>query len=236
VRLTVRLFAILRERAGAGEVEIELDDGATAADALEALRAEPRLAGALNRMPVRLAVNREYAAPGTPLAPGDELAAIPPISGGAGPTPVESSFETVRAAVSAEPLDPAVLSRWVGRPEAGAIVSFQGTTRDVDRLDYEAYMGMAERRIVGILERCVERHGLAAAAAEHRVGPVPLGEPAVVVAVSAAHREEAFMGAREAIDRIKAEAPIWKREVEGGKAHWVEGTVPQARVKREAVP
>ena len=86
---------------------------------------------------------------------------------------------------------------------------------------------MAEERIAAILADCVERHGLLGAAAEHRVGAVPLGEPAVIVAVSAAHREEAFAGAREAIDRIKAEAPIWKREVgRDGGASWVEGTAP----------
>jgi molybdopterin synthase catalytic subunit len=83
---------------------------------------------------------------------------------------------------------------------------------------------MAEQRMTEILNQCVERHRLLGAAAEHRIGSVPLGEPAVVVAVSAGHREEAFAGAREAIDRIKAEAPIWKREVEaGGDARWVEG-------------
>jgi MoaE-MoaD fusion protein len=223
MRLTVRLFAILRERVGAAEVEVELADGATAADALEALRAEPRLAEALDRLPVRLAVNREYADPAVPLAAGDELAAIPPISGGAEPTVGPAK---VRAAVSDVRLDVAALLRWVGRPGAGAIVSFQGTTRDVDRLDYESYLEMAERRIAAILERCVERYCLEAAAAEHRVGSVPLGEPGVVVAVSAAHREEAFAAAREAIDRIKAEAPIWKREVEAGEGRWVEGTAP----------
>ena len=223
MRLTIRLFAILRERVGAAEVEIELVDGATAADALEALRAEPRLAGVLDRLPVRLAVNREYADPATRLAAGDELAAIPPISGGSEPA---IGAARVRAAIRDEPLDVAALLRWVGRPGAGAIVSFQGTTRDVDRLDYESYMEMAERRIATILERCVEQYGLEAAAAEHRVGSVPLGDPGVVVAVSAAHREEAFAGAREAIDRIKAEAPIWKREVEGETRRWVEGTVP----------
>ncbi len=89
---------------------------------------------------------------------------------------------------------------------------------------------MATERIAAILRDCVERHGLEAAAAEHRVGSVPLGEPSVVVAVSAAHREEAFAGAREAIDRVKAEAPIWKQEVEGegnGESRrWVEGSTP----------
>ncbi len=85
---------------------------------------------------------------------------------------------------------------------------------------------MAEARIAAILADCVARHGLEAAAAEHRTGTVPLGEASVIVAVSAAHRGEAFAGAREAIDRIKAEAPIWKREIEGGQRRWVEGTPP----------
>ena len=88
---------------------------------------------------------------------------------------------------------------------------------------------MASERIEAILAECVAAHGLEAAAAEHRVGSVPLGEPSVIVAVSAAHRGEAFAGAREAIDRIKAEAPIWKREIEGGEARWVEGTKPGPR-------
>ena len=112
-------------------------------------------------------------------------------------------------------------------PEAGAVVTFQGMTREVARLDYEAYREMAAERIAAILRECIARHGLAAVAAEHRVGSVPLGEPSVIVAVSAPHREEAFAGAREAIDRIKAEAPIWKREAEaGGEGRWAEGQAP----------
>jgi molybdopterin synthase catalytic subunit len=221
MRLSVRLFAVLRESAGAEEVEIVLGEGATVADALAALRTEPGLGEVLERMPVRLAVNREYARPDTQLFAADELAAIPPISGGA-----DLALGTVRARISSEPLDAAELSGWVGRPGAGAVVCFQGTCRDVDALEYETYAAMAEERIERILTECVERHGLEAAAAEHRVGSVPLGEAGVVVAVSAAHREEAFAGAREAIDRIKAEVPIWKREVEVGTRHWVEGTPP----------
>lgn len=213
VNVTVRLFAALRERAGSDSIEIELGEGATVADALERLAAEPPLAGLLERLPVAMAVNRDYASPETELRAEDELALIPPVSGGA----------AVQARVSEEPLSPEAQSRAVGRPEAGAIVSFQGVTREVERLDYEAYREMAEARMAAILEECVARHGLLAAAAEHRVGAVPLGEPAVVVAVSAPHRDEAFAGAREAIDRIKAEAPIWKREVEGGESRWVEG-------------
>ncbi len=217
VKVSVRLFAVLRERAGRDSIEVELAEGATVADALQALAATPPLAGLLERLPVRMAVNRAYAGEETRLAPGDELALIPPISGGAAP----------HARVTAEPLSLDALARAVGRPGAGAVVTFQGVTREVDRLDYEAYREMAEERIAAILAECAERHGLEAIAAEHRIGAVPLGEASVIVAASAAHRGEAFAGAREAIDRIKAEAPIWKREVEAdGAARWVEGTRP----------
>jgi MoaE-MoaD fusion protein len=217
--VSVRLFAILRERAGRDSVEIELPEGATVDDAFERLAAAPGLGELVERLPLRMAVNREYASPTTAIAPGDELALIPPISGGAPRT---------RARVTEEPLNADELSRWVGDPAAGGIVTFQGVTREVASLDYEAYREMAEERIAAILDECVERHGLLAAAAEHRIGNVPLGEPGVVVAVSAGHREEAFAGAREAIDRIKAEAPIWKRELDAaGAGDWVEGTAPE---------
>ena len=103
---------------------------------------------------------------------------------------------------------------------------FCGTTRDVDSLDYEAYAEMATERITEILDQAVAAHGLEAAAAEHRTGTVALGEPSVIVAVSAAHRGEAFAGAREAIDRIKAEAPIWKVEVDAGERTPVAGALP----------
>ena len=211
------MFAILRERAGRSSIDLELADDATVADALGALGREPGLGELLGRMPVAMAVNRSYAADDTRLAAGDELALIPPVSGGA---------PAVHAHVTADPLELDPLARMVVRDGAGAVVSFQGITREVERLDYEAYDEMATERIAAILTECVERHGLEAAAAEHRTGSVPLGEPSVIVAVSAAHRGEAFAGAREAIDRIKAEAPIWKREIEGGEARWVEGTNP----------
>jgi MoaE-MoaD fusion protein len=219
VRVTVRLFAMLRERAGADSVEIELDEGATVADAIQALGRDPSLGDLASRLPLRIAVNREYAPADAPIAAGDELAAIPPVSGG-------DAGRVRLARVSAEPIAQADVTRLVSDPAAGAVVTFQGTTRDVERLTYDAYAEMAEPRIAEILSDCVERHDLKAAAAEHRVGDVPRGEPSVVVAVSAAHREEAFAGARDAIDRIKAEAPIWKQEVEGRTAEWVEGMVP----------
>jgi molybdopterin converting factor subunit 1 len=228
VTVTVRLFAILRDRAGRDSIELRLPDGATVADALRALSEAPGLADPLARLTVRMAVNREYADTDTPLASGDELALVPPVSGGARDRSATTHDVFVR--ITEEPLSIETISRSVVRPAAGAVVTFQGVTRDVDRLEYEAYGEMAEERIASILHDCAERHRLEAAAAEHRVGPVPLGEPSVIVSVSAAHRDEAFAGAREALDRIKAEAPIWKQEVwdagEGENRRWVEGTAP----------
>jgi molybdopterin synthase catalytic subunit/molybdopterin converting factor small subunit len=212
MEVTVRLFAMLRERAGVSELMLDLPEGARVSDALDSLE------GLAEGIPLVMAVNREYADAGRVLDPGDELALIPPVSGGAVATP------WVR--VSAEPLSLDALGARVRDPRAGAVVTFSGVTREVERLEYEAYAEMAEERMAEIAAQAVERHGLCAAAVEHRVGDVPLSEPSVIVAVSAPHRGEAFAGAREIIDRVKAEAPIWKKEIEGGAERWVEGTPP----------
>jgi MoaE-MoaD fusion protein len=204
----VRLFAMLRERAGRGEVELELPDGARVGDALSAL------AELADGLPLVMAVNREYADRDALLEPGDELALIPPVSGGG----VATGHVRLTAAPIA--LDP--LRERVRDPRAGAVVCFEGVTRTVAKLDYEAYAEMAEPAMARIVEQAIARHGLCAAAVEHRVGEVPLSEPSVAIAVSAPHRAEAFAGAREIIDRLKAEAPIWKREPEG----WAPGSVP----------
>jgi len=219
VLIDVRLFAGLREAAGTDSLEVELGAGSTAATLVEQLCARPGLGETLVRMPVRVAVNRSYVEDDFELSPGDEVALVPPISGG-GP---------VRAAVTDRPLDASALLAEAGDPAAGAVVLFEGTTREVARLEYETYGEMAEQRIAQILEDCVAAHGLTGAVAEHRTGTVPLGEASVMVAVSAPHRGEAFAGAREAIDRIKAEAPVWKVEVEAdGERRRVEGTLPVA--------
>jgi len=213
VKVTVRLFAALRERAGASEVALDLPEGARVADALAAL--DELAAG----VPLVMAVNREYASEDTTLDPGDELALIPPVSGG-------STFAAPWVRVSAEPLALDALASRVRDPRAGAVVTFSGVTREVDRLEYESYLEMAEERMAAIAAEAAERHGLCAVAVEHRVGEVPLSEPSVIVAASAPHRGEAFAGAREVIDRVKAEAPIWKKEIDAGEGRWVEGTRP----------
>jgi MoaE-MoaD fusion protein len=223
----VRLFAVLRECAGTDSLELALRPGATVADAMLALAGHERLGELLERMPVHMAVNRDYASTGTVLRPEDELALIPPVSGGAGSDEGRGALPRVHVRVSDEPLSLQALSRAVGDPGSGAIVIFQGVTREVERLDYEAYVAMAQERIEAIVRECIAAHDLRAAAVEHRVGSVPRGEPSVIVAVSAAHRGEAFAGAREAIDRLKAEAPIWKREhVAGAPGRWAGGTEP----------
>jgi molybdopterin converting factor subunit 1 len=208
MHVRVRLFAALRERAGAAEVELELPDGALVGDALAQLQA--LTAG----MSVVMAVNQEYARPEEVLHSGDELALIPPVSGG--------SVGSLHARVTDQPLALTPLIERVRDPRAGAVVTFEGVTREVPALEYEAYAEMAERKIAEIVADAIERHGLCAAAAEHRVGTVPLSEPSVTVAVSAPHRDAAFAGAREIIDRIKAQAPIWKKE----EGEWVQGATP----------
>jgi molybdopterin converting factor subunit 1 len=208
MHIRVRLFAMLRERAGAGELELELPEGARVQDVLECV------AALTDGVRVVMAINHEYAGPESILHPGDELALIPPVSGG--------SVTSVHARVTDEPLRLDPLLERVRDPRAGAVVTFLGVTREVAELDYEAYAEMAERKIAEIVAAAVERYGLCAAAAEHRIGIVALSEPSVAVAASAPHRDAAFRGAREIIDEIKAQAPIWKKE----EGEWVRGTTP----------
>jgi molybdopterin converting factor subunit 1 len=215
--VSVRLFAGLRERAGTDRLEVELPDGATVGELLDALAGTP--VGPIGPRQCVVAINREYADAGQPIAAGDEVALVPPVSGG------DSTVRAIR--VTAEPLDVAALSAAVRDPRAGAVVLFEGVTREVAELDYEAYVEMAAERLREIAEAEADRHGLCAVAVEHRTGTVPLGEPSVIVAASAPHRGEAFAGARAVIDRVKAEAPIWKVEVgDGGERHRVGGSLP----------
>ena len=222
MRVVVRLFAVLRERAGRDRVELELAPGATVADALASLAEVPELAGVLGQVPVQLAVNRDYASERTQLRGRGRAGADPAAQRRRGPT-------RRRGRASPQP------RRRDARPCAtrgpGPSCCFQGVTREVATLEYEAYAEMALERIAAILREAVERHELCAAAAEHRVGTVPLGEPSVIVAASAPHRGEAFAGAREIIDRIKSEAPIWKREVDERRRQPARGR--HARSRRE---
>jgi MoaE-MoaD fusion protein len=211
VRITVRLFAGLRERAGSDRVELDLPDDARAADVLAAMDLQPGQC--------IVALDREYAGPDEPVRPDQEVALIPPVSGGdAGPVRLVE--------VTDAPLDLGAVAAAVRDPRAGAVVCFEGVTREVEALDYEAYVEMARAKLLAIGTEEAERHGLCAVALIHRVGRVGLSEPSVIVAASAAHRGEAFAGARALIDRVKAEAPIWKVELTPEGAQRVEGVLP----------
>lgn len=208
MQVSVRLFAALRERAGAGELELELPEGARVRDALR------RVSALTEGVPVVMAVNREFADEDALLRGGDELALIPPVSGGS------IGVMHVRVTDQALRLDP-LLDR-VRDPRAGAVVTFLGLTRETAALEYEAYAEMATARMGEIVSAAVRHHGLCAAAVEHRTGVVPLSEPSVAIAVSAPHRAEAFAGGREIIDQIKLSVPIWKKE----EGEWVDGVTP----------
>jgi MoaE-MoaD fusion protein len=208
MKVAVRLFAALRERAGAREAALELEEGASVDDVWPALGLGEEPSGLV------YAVNRAYVERGTPLADGDEVALIPPVSGGA-------------FVLSGEPLSLERAAAEVASDGAGAIATFVGTTRarsrgrDVIRLEYEAYEGMAEaemERIAGVLR---DRHDVIDVAIHHRVGPVEIGETSVVIAVSAAHRAAAFDACREAIDTLKQTVPLWKKELYVGGEEWI---------------
>ncbi|HEU0315767.1 MAG TPA: molybdenum cofactor biosynthesis protein MoaE, partial [Solirubrobacteraceae bacterium] len=198
---------------------LTLADGATVDDAIAELRRGP-LSSLPEDAPFVVAVGREYAPREQELRAGDELALVPPVSGGAD--------DRVRLAeVTGAPLDVEAIRRLVADPSTGATVVFVGTTREIPSLEYEAYPEMAAEQIRRIAAAAADEHGLAAVAVAHRTGTVALGEPSVVVAVSAAHRSEAFTGARSVLDAVKGNAPIWKREhPQAGPPAWVAGTLP----------
>jgi molybdopterin synthase catalytic subunit len=208
VKVHVRLFAGLRERAGSGGVDLDLPEGAVAGDVWPALELGHEPPGIL------FAVNREYAERDRPLDNGDEIALIPPVSGG--------SFR-----LSEEPLSVEAVVAEVRSDDAGAVATFVGTTRrrsrdrDVLHLDYEAYEGMAEQVMETLAGQLKERHELCEVAIHHRVGRVEIGETSVVIAVSAPHRAAALAACREAIDELKVSVPLWKKEVYEGGEEWI---------------
>jgi len=204
--IRVRLFAGLREQAGWSERE--LDGIERVSDVWPALRLGDEPAGLL------YAVNREYAEPERELADGDEVALIPPVSGGA--------FRVTDQPLS---LDTAVAE--VADERAGAIATFTGTVRrqsrgrEVTQLEYEAYAEMAEDVMAQLAHDLQERYELSAVAIHHRVGTLGIGEASVVIAVSAPHRQDALAACKDAIDTLKQTVPLWKKEVYEGGEEWI---------------
>jgi molybdopterin converting factor subunit 1 len=208
VKVTVKLFAGLRERAGWSARELELPDGAKLKDVWVELELGDQPRG------IHYALNKGYADKSAALSDGDEVALIPPVSGG--------DFR-----LSEEPLSLDVAVEAVAHERAGAIATFTGTTRIESRgrtvrwLDYEAYAEMAEDVMAGIAAQLEERYDLCAVAIHHRVGRVGVGEPSVVIAVSAPHRADALAACKDAIDVLKESVPVWKKEVYEGGEEWI---------------
>lgn len=212
IRVRVRLFAMLRERAGRSSVEVELEEGATAGDVW------PRLGIGEEPPALGVAVNSAYADRSTRLADGDEVAFIPPVSGGAAVPYV---------ALTDEPIDLLDVVARVTHDGAGAVATFSGTVRDhsrerdVERLEYEIYEEMALQELTRIASEVSERHSLLGIAIVHRGGRCEIGETTVALACAAPHRAEAFAACRETIDALKQSVPIWKREIYRDGAAWI---------------
>ena len=208
MRVTVRLFAGLREHAGTGRRDVDLGDGARVEDVWRALELGDEPAGLV------FAVNRAYVGRGQALAEGDEVALIPPVSGGA--------FR-----LTEDPIDLAAVVAEVEDERAGATATFVGTVRaqsrgrQVVRLEYEAYEGMAENVMADLAEQLRERYDLCAIAITHRVGVCEIGDASVAIAVSAPHRQDALAACKDAIDTLKETVPLWKKEVYEGGEEWI---------------
>lgn len=217
--ITARLFARLREQAGTDSEQMVLRD-ATVADVYRMLRERhPGLEPDLHL--IRPARNQSFADWEDPVADGDEVAFIPPVSGGAATAALIE--------LTAEPLDARRLEAAVTNPGAGAICTFTGVVRDnsrgeqVTHLEYEAYGGMAERQMRAIVEEIADRWPDARVAMAHRTGSLAIGEPSVIVSVACPHRAEAIAACKWGIDRLKESVPIWKKEFAGSGAVWIEG-------------
>ncbi len=225
MKARVRLFARLSELAGTRETEVELGEGLSAGDAYRLLcRRYPGLAGYANSL--MYAVNAEYVSPQHPLRDGDELALIPPVSGGARarPEPSEGLFE-----ITAAPLDPEQLVAHVRKDESGAVALFFGVVRNANMgrrvlyLEYDAYPEMATKVMRQIAREAMKRWPLTGVAMRHRTGRLEIGETSLLVAVSSPHRKEAFEACHHLVDRFKEVVPVWKKEVFADGEVWIEG-------------
>jgi molybdopterin synthase catalytic subunit len=239
VRVSIRLFAGLHDLVGRREVELELVDGATVADLRHQLASQyPAIMPFMGTLVC--AVNEEYVPNEHRLNPGDQVALIPPVSGGScagggqaaarkgGPARGEGAASD-RFLVTEEPLDPQRLVELVRRDESGAVALFYGVVRNrsqgrrVLHLEYEAYPSMAVKKMRQVAEEVHSRWDITDMAISHRTGRLEIGETSLLVAVSAPHRREAFDACHYAVDRIKQIVPVWKKEVWEGGESWVEG-------------
>ena len=230
---TVRLFAGLKEAIGAGTVVIRCSADATAGDLKRAVvLAHPALAALVPAC--RVAADERFLEDGDALAPASRFALIPPVSGGSSrepepehDAPLTEPLRCGRAVLSPLPLDAASVQREVEHRDAGGVTSFVGNVRErsrglvVTHLDYEAYPAMAVQVMDTIARRIEDEVDGARVVIHHRVGRLVVGEPAVVIAASAPHRAEAFDACRRAIEALKQDVPIWKKEFDADGGTWI---------------
>lgn len=220
--ITVKLFAVLKECAGRDELTFNVPAG-TVSDLLGSIsREHPALADFLTPGRLLISINQELVMMDAPIKDGDEVALMPPFSGGSG------LFGIVRIQQEPFSLDDEVDRLKQSSSSIGGIVTFLGTTRDVSRdkqvakLDFEHYPGMAEKKLAEIRERAIKEYGVIDATIIHRVGTLLVGENIVLIVVASGHRDEAFRACRFCIDELKRITPIWKKETTPDGEVWVE--------------
>jgi molybdopterin synthase catalytic subunit len=232
MRVRVLFFGQLREIVGVAQEEAELSEGARVGDLFECYgRRFPKLAAF--RSSIAASVNQEYATWGAPLSTGDEVAFLPPVSGGQQAAVAKDIFRIMR-----EPISPGEIVESLKAPEDGVLVVFDGFVRNNSKgrrtlyLEYEAYEPMAHSKMCDIGAQIRARFPIHRLAIIHRLGRLEIGETSVLIAISSPHRSSAFDACRYAIDTLKRTVPIWKKEYFAGGAAWSEGEVPS----QEAIP
>ncbi len=220
--ITIKLFAILKDRAGCEEISVPFTAG-TAGDLLKRICNQyPQLADLLSQGRVMITINQEFVKQEAQVHAGDEVALMPPFSGGSG------LVGRIRIQKEAFSVDQEVERLKKSSSSIGGIVTFVGTTRDcsghrkVSKLEFEHYPGMAEKKLTEIRESAIREHGAIDLTIIHRVGTIPVGENIVLIAVAAGHRDEAFKACRFCIDELKRITPIWKKETTSDGDVWVE--------------
>jgi MoaE-MoaD fusion protein len=220
MRVQVLFFGVLKDLVGQPSEALELDEGATVGDVLQHYESRiPKIGEVLPS--VALSVNQHYAGPGAVLGEGDEVALLPPVSGGLA--------DVSRAAIVREPIDTQEVLERIKRPEDGAAIAFEGIVRNNTKgrqtlyLDYEAYEDMALKQMEGLAEEALERFQVRDVALVHRLGRLLIGETSVLIVVASAHRGAAYEASRWLIDTLKRTVPIWKKEYFVDGAVWADG-------------
>jgi MoaE-MoaD fusion protein len=245
VRIRVLFFGVLRDITGRREDSLEVPEGSRLESVFESYASRfPRLRGMAES--VVLALNQEFSKPSAPLAEGDEVAFLPPVSGGSGPVSSKYIHEIADPetgnffALTREPIDGAAIGKKLLRGEDGALVNFEGVARNNTKgratryLEYECYEAMAVKMMAQIGREIAGAYAIGRIAMVHRLGRIEIGEASVAVVVTAPHRKPAFEAALEGINRLKRLVPVWKKEYFVDGEVWVDGEWDDAVVKARA--